>query len=113
MEAKWRYPYQHSPAVRRGCQRRGVAGEPRPPRRCRDCATTPRGTAMPPSRSQAAQIAHDTLDILAAGQYTTPTGKTVVIRDQLDAAVRGTVTYPPDAPLPKVARSGRTTRFEV
>jgi uncharacterized protein (TIGR02452 family) len=68
---------------------------------------------MQPSRSRAAEIARDTLAILAAGRYTNPAGTTVPIRHLLDAAVRGTTSFPPDAPLPNVVPSGAETRFEV
>lgn len=65
------------------------------------------------SRSRAAQVARDTIVIVAAGQYTNPAGQTVPLRHLIGAAKQGTVSYPPDAGLPKVVPSGRATRFEV
>lgn len=71
---------------------------------------------MSPSRSKAAEIARDTLEIVAAGQYVNPAGTSVSIRPLVDAAVASVVSYPPDAPLPKDAHSrrpGLQTRFTV
>ena len=68
---------------------------------------------MYPSRSKAAQIARETVDILHAGEYVAPAGHVVELRHALAAAIDGTVGYPPDAPLPKVVPSDRPTRFEV
>lgn len=68
---------------------------------------------MSHKRSQAAAIAQDTVNILAAGQYTNRAGATVVIKHLLDAAVQGTVTYPPDEPLPKFTPTDRQTQFET
>jgi uncharacterized protein (TIGR02452 family) len=68
---------------------------------------------MSTSRNRAAQIAQDTVAIVAAGQYTNPAGRVISIRHLIDAAKGGTVSYPPDASLPKVVPSGRATRFEV
>ena len=51
---------------------------------------------MSHSRSKAAQVAEDTVRILAAGRYTNRRGATVELRHLLDAAIRGTVSYPPD-----------------
>ena len=64
-------------------------------------------------RSHAARIAQETVEILAAGRYATAAGTAVHIRDLLDAAKRGTVSYPPDASLPDVVPSGNATAFEV
>jgi uncharacterized protein (TIGR02452 family) len=41
-------------------------------------------------------VAEDTLAILARGEYLSPGGKAVVVRDLVDAAVRGTVLLGPD-----------------
>jgi uncharacterized protein (TIGR02452 family) len=65
------------------------------------------------SRSKAAQIARETVDILHAGRYTTPAGHVVDLGDALRAAADGTVGYPPDAQLPRVVPGGRATRYEV
>lgn len=66
-----------------------------------------------PSRSYAASLGKETVEIVSAGRYTNRTGKTVHIRHLLDSARQGTVSYPPDASLPNVVPSGRETRFEV
>ncbi|VTT99504.1 Uncharacterized protein OS=Syntrophobacter fumaroxidans (strain DSM 10017 / MPOB) GN=Sfum_2178 PE=4 SV=1: DUF2263 [Gemmataceae bacterium] len=68
---------------------------------------------MYPSRTRAAAIARDTLDVLAAGRFANRAGATVLLRDQLEAAVRGTVSYPPDEHLPRFATGDRPTVYEV
>lgn len=68
---------------------------------------------MYPSRSEAARIARESVDILHAGEYVAPAGHVVDLRSALAAAVSGTVSYPPDAPLPRVVPGDRPTRFEV
>lgn len=68
---------------------------------------------MSHSRSRAAEIARDTIGILTAGRYTNRRGKVIDIRPQLRAARDGTVSYPPDAPLPHVVPSDRPTVYEV
>jgi uncharacterized protein (TIGR02452 family) len=65
------------------------------------------------SRSKAAQLGKQTVDILRAGHYTTPAGVRVQIRDDLRRAVEGTVSSPPDAELPLVRSGSQATRFEV
>jgi uncharacterized protein (TIGR02452 family) len=64
-------------------------------------------------RSSAAQHGRETLQILKAGQYRTPTGESVDIRDRLQRAVAATCTYPPDLPLPVPSFPTRNTHFEV
>jgi uncharacterized protein (TIGR02452 family) len=68
---------------------------------------------LPPSRSHAARIAQDTVEIIAAGRYINPAGRTVHFRHLVDAARDGAVSYPPDATLPKIVPSDQETRFEV
>ena len=68
---------------------------------------------MYPSRTRAAAIARDTLDVLAAGRYTNRAGAEVRVDHLLAAAKAGTVTYPPDAPLPSFTPSPTPTAFEV
>jgi uncharacterized protein (TIGR02452 family) len=48
-------------------------------------------------RHSLAQVAQETLDVLARGRYTAPFGQDIDVRVQLDAAVQGTVTYDPVA----------------
>jgi uncharacterized protein (TIGR02452 family) len=68
---------------------------------------------MYPSRSKAAGIAKDTIEILAAGRYQDRAGETVHLAHLLDVAKRGTLTYPPDEPLPKFTPAERVTAFDV
>ncbi len=68
---------------------------------------------MYPSRTRAAAIARDTLEILTAGQYKNRTGTTVSLKHLIDAARSGTVSYSPDESLPRFATSDRQTVFEV
>jgi uncharacterized protein (TIGR02452 family) len=68
---------------------------------------------MYPSRSKAAGIAKDTIEILAAGQYQNRAGATVRLGHLLDVAKRGTLTYPPDESLPKFTPAGHPTAFAV
>jgi len=68
---------------------------------------------MYPSRTRAAAIARDTLEILAGGHYQNGTGANVPIKHLLDAARTGTVTYPPDEQLERFTTSDRATSFEV
>jgi uncharacterized protein (TIGR02452 family) len=65
------------------------------------------------NRNRAAQIAQDTLAIVDTGRYTNRAGRVVPLRHLIDAAKRGTVSYPPQASLPRVVPSGRATRLEV
>jgi uncharacterized protein (TIGR02452 family) len=68
---------------------------------------------MYPSRKKAAEIARDTVEILAAGRYANGRGEKVVVRHLVEAAMNGTVGYPPGAALPGVVPSERPTAFEV
>jgi len=68
---------------------------------------------MYPSRKKAAEIARDTIEIVVAGRYTNSRGEKVVLRQLIETAANGTVSYPPDATLPSVVPSDRQTAFEV
>ena len=68
---------------------------------------------MYPSRSKAAAIAQDTLEILRAGHYQNRAGQTVHPTHLLDAARQGMPTYPPDEPLPKFTATEKPTAFAV
>ncbi len=46
---------------------------------------------MGPSRSHAAEIARNTLEIISAGRYTNYAGETIPLRQTLDDARRGTL----------------------
>lgn len=52
------------------------------------------------SRAQAADIGHETVRILQAGCYVNPSGILVDISQQINDAVRSTVTYTPGMELP-------------
>lgn len=64
-------------------------------------------------KSRFAEIARDTVEAVAAGRYTNRNGEKVAIRYAVEAAMDGTVGYPPNAALPNVVPSGRETQFEV
>ena len=68
---------------------------------------------MYPSRKRAAEIARDTVEILARGPYENRAGATVHVKHLLGAAKAGTVTYPPDADLPSFTSHDTPTAFEV
>jgi uncharacterized protein (TIGR02452 family) len=68
---------------------------------------------MYPSRSKAAAIAQDTLEILVAGRYQNRAGETVQLAHLLDSAMHGTLTYAPDEPLPKFTATEKPTAFAV
>ncbi|MCI0701774.1 MAG: TIGR02452 family protein [Planctomycetia bacterium] len=68
---------------------------------------------MYPSRSKAAAIGRDTVEIVAAGRYTNRQGQIVHIRDLVEVASNGTVTYPPDESLPRFVPTDRATTFET
>jgi uncharacterized protein (TIGR02452 family) len=68
---------------------------------------------MSHSKSRAAAIARDTVEVVTSGRYTNRRGKKVAVRHLVEAATNGTVGYPPDAPLPGFAPAGRPTAFEV
>jgi len=53
------------------------------------------------SRERAAALGHETVAILEAGDYVTPTGTRVDIREQVARAVRATVIYAPKDELPQ------------
>jgi uncharacterized protein (TIGR02452 family) len=65
------------------------------------------------SRSKAAQLGKETVAILHAGHYTLASGARVEIADDLGRAVEGTVSYPPNARVPRPAAGGLDTVFEV
>jgi uncharacterized protein (TIGR02452 family) len=68
---------------------------------------------MSHSKSRAAEIARDTIEIITSGRYTNRRGHKVAVRRLVEEATNATVSYPPDAALPGFAPSGRTTAFEV
>ena len=68
---------------------------------------------MYPSRNRAAAIAQDTVQLLAEGRYQNRHGTTVELRSLVEAAQQGTISYPPDEPLPKFTPGEKPTVFEV
>jgi uncharacterized protein (TIGR02452 family) len=68
---------------------------------------------MYPSRKKAAEIARDTVEIVTSGRYTNRPGQKVSVRQLVETAMNGTVSYPPDAALPSFVPAGRQTVFEV
>src|SRR4051812_34567846 len=68
---------------------------------------------MYPSRKRAAEIAQDTVEIIARGRYENRAGATVPVRHLIDAAKAGTVTYPPDADILSFTPTAKPTVFEV
>ena len=66
-----------------------------------------------PGRNKAAEIARDTVEVVRAGRYTTRGGETIHLAHLVRNSIDGTVSYPPDAALPRVVPSGKATRFEV
>jgi uncharacterized protein (TIGR02452 family) len=65
------------------------------------------------NRNRAAELGRETVRILEDGQYSTPTGEVVEIRDLVMRAVKGTVSYPPDQPLPPIKAAKNENRIEV
>lgn len=65
------------------------------------------------SREQAAQLGNETVDILHAGRYQLDDGQTVDIREMVQLAVAGTVSYPPDTLPPEILPGNQQTQFEV
>lgn len=73
--------------------------------------TTPHQTRI--SRDLAREYGHQAVQILEAGQYVAPSGRTVQIGEQLERAVQGTVSYPPDVSLPEAQPGPHATRIQV
>jgi uncharacterized protein (TIGR02452 family) len=68
---------------------------------------------MYPSRKRAAEIARDTIEVVTSGRYTNRHGQKVAVRHLVEAAMNGTVSYPPDAAPPAFTPAGHRTAFEV
>ncbi len=65
------------------------------------------------SRSHAAKLGRDILEILKAGAYDGPAGR-IAVRETVDRAVAGTISFLPDAPRPEQpAPRFETTVVEV
>jgi len=64
-------------------------------------------------RDLAARYGREAVAIGETGRYRTPSGRTVDIREQISLAVKGTVSYPPDAPFDEVIIGDHETAIEV
>jgi uncharacterized protein (TIGR02452 family) len=64
-------------------------------------------------RELAATLGHETVAILRAGRYTSPSGHDVDLRAALDACRDATVEYPPEHQLPLPAPGLRETQISV
>jgi uncharacterized protein (TIGR02452 family) len=80
---------------------------------CPPRMSTPSKKDMYPAKSRAAAIAAHAVRIMTDGHYTNLFDETIKIRDDLQAAIAGTVSYPPDAELPRVSDGSHATTFEV
>jgi uncharacterized protein (TIGR02452 family) len=65
------------------------------------------------NRQRAAQLGQQAVLISRTGCYAPPSGRMVDVRSDVEAAVAGTVAYPPNTRLPEPPPGRRTTRFEV
>src|SRR5262249_51469378 len=64
-------------------------------------------------RTDLASVAEETLAILHAGQYRSPSGRVVSLGKRLRQSKDGTCSYPPDVRVPVPAFRNRPTRIEV
>lgn len=65
------------------------------------------------NRQRAAALGQEAVLITRTGDYLSPSGRTVDIRQDVDAAIAGTVAYPPNTRVPASAAGGLKTTFEV
>ncbi len=65
------------------------------------------------NRNRARALGHETVAILEAGQYTSPSGQTVDIRGLLRTSVDGTHSYPAGTRVPAGVQGVRPTRISV
>jgi uncharacterized protein (TIGR02452 family) len=65
------------------------------------------------SRASAARLGVEAVAIAKQGRYTAPTGTRVEIGALVSAAVEGTRSFPPDAPVPRPGPGRHETRIEV
>ncbi len=64
-------------------------------------------------RALAAQYGQEAVQIIREGAYRAPSGQMVSVADLIEHAVQGTVSYPPDQPLPQTHVGPYQTRIEV
>ncbi len=74
---------------------------------------SPPPSRMSHSRSRAAEVARETVAVVAAGRYVNAAGVVVRLREEVEFARTHTVEYPPDAAVLHVVPSGNDTRVEV
>ena len=70
-------------------------------------------TRLQISRNLAERLGHEIVEVLQSGHYLAASGTRVDIQNQIDEAVRGTVSYPPDTELPTTSSSRGHTIVEV
>jgi uncharacterized protein (TIGR02452 family) len=71
------------------------------------------GMRMRLDREYATQLGYETVAIVEAGGYRTPSGRTVTLRDAVVRAKAGTVTYPPEREIPPSVLPPRQTQVVV
>jgi uncharacterized protein (TIGR02452 family) len=65
------------------------------------------------SRDKAKALGHETVAILQAGYYVHASGTQVDIEEQMDEAVCGTISYPPEKELPQHSQQRGSMTIEV
>ena len=64
-------------------------------------------------RDIAAKYGHQTVQIIEAGHYTSPSGQVIQIGDKIATSVAGTRSYPPEQTLPQSIRGTHHTEIVV
>lgn len=70
-------------------------------------------TPMYPSRSDAARMGLEAVQILTDGGYVAPSGRAVKLGAEVERARRSTVSYPPTKAPPAPVTGGKTLRLEA
>ena len=65
------------------------------------------------NRQRAAALGKEAVVISRTGNYPLPSGRTVDVRADVEAAIAGTVAYPPNTRVPAPAAGGFETTFDV
>jgi uncharacterized protein (TIGR02452 family) len=65
------------------------------------------------SRERAGQLAQETIEILEAGRYTSPSGRVVLIGEGVRRAVAATEAYPPEKTVPSKREGSHDTTYAV
>jgi uncharacterized protein (TIGR02452 family) len=66
-----------------------------------------------PNRQRAAQLGQEAVAISRTGNYAAPSGRSIDLRGEVEAAVAGTIAYPPNTRVPPPQPGGFATTFEV